>query len=457
MPGTNTLQTCWDEHLLGTPTGRRLSIDLAERLDAGMSIGPYRHPEGPVPIRPVLITSERGRELEEASIRLLDLVDRTCRAHASSVAELADRVGYIRPTVSLLSDNPAQNCAVLGMARPDVVISGGAPKFVECNIDSAIAGPEQIASLNGFFRDTVRSTGWEWLDDERVGIPDSLRARSQLVVDSAKARGVDRPEVRVLGWSAEGFGSERYFSDVISDLAGRGVSCEFALPGDLDFSTFLTHQGRRVDFVLRMFTTGDAAEDGLDLTPLALSTETDTALTLSPELGTLYTSKRILAWLSESADELSSADREFVDTYLAWTRVVSDTEVTWKGDRVGLLKLLRTNRHGFLLKPFDQRGGAGCVVGRDVEESEWEEALESAVANGRYVAQEFWPPDPINVPVFHHADGEVRSISAAAVFSPIIFGRRLSGVLVRHTNVSTTSVVNGVRGGVMNTAWTVSS
>lgn len=453
MDGLDTLRARWDEALLGGPTARRASAELAERLDATMSIGPYRHPEGPIPLRPVLITSRRARELESLSVRLLDLVERTCRARAGSVAQLADAVAYDRPPVSLLNDNPAQNAAVLGMARPDVVISGGIPRFVECNVDSAIAGPEQLALLNRFF--TVRLAQWDWFDERRVDVPDSLHGRSTVVMDAAKQRGVDRPVVRVLGWDAEGFGAARYFQDVIDDFARSGVSCEFALPGALDHSTCLTHRGSRVDVVLRMFVTADAAGDGLDLTPLARATQADTALTLSPELGVLYTNKRVLAWLSESAEQLPAAEREFVDTHLAWTRDLADTEVTWQGDRVGLLDLLRAQRHRFLLKPYDQYGGRGCVVGRDVDTAEWEDALDSAVKSGGYIAQEFWPPDPIDVPVHHSGDGEVRSVSAASVFSPIVFGRRLSGVLVRHTSVPTTSVVNGVRGGVMNTAWIV--
>ncbi len=458
---TSVSQLCneWDAELTSTPAALRRSLRMAQEMDGAMEVGTYRHRDGPIPLRPVLMSATQAARLAALSRRLLRLLKRTCDARASCPSELAELLDYHHPVVSLLSDDPATNAAVLDMARPDVVISGGVPRFVECNINSAIGGPEQVARLNQFYR-SVPGTGGRWLGDGRLSVPDPHKSRRNAIMSASRARGVPEPRVCILGWSTHGFGSAAYFADVIDDFDRQHIPCVFAVPSDLDFSAgALTHRGQRIDLVLRMFVTADAHEANLDLAQLRQAMRAGATAVLSPELGSLYASKKVLAWLSESTDAMAAADRHFVRTHLPWTRVVADGSVTWEGNRASLLDLLIRERERFLLKPVDQHGGDGIVVGRDVDEDVWEKAVSSSSLGGRYVAQEFWAPDPLTVPVLLPAEGAVRFVQAACVFGPMIFGGRLGGVQVRHTDRPTTSMVNafGGRGGVMNSAWIIAN
>lgn len=450
-PGWNScaeLAGEWNSALLATPAA---GVARAEALDAELSIGPYRHPEGPIPLRPVLLPAEFGAELARLSRTLLRLVRDVCTSWAAGVFELAERIGYRPPDVSLLTDDPAVNAYVLDMARPDVVISGGIPRFVESNITSAMAGPEQLTRLNRRFRADFP------LDPtvlDRLVVPDALAGRREAMLRAARARGVTDPAVCLLGWADEGFGSPDYFADVINDFTAQGVDCECAIPNVLESAPeALTLKGKRIDIALLMFIAADAGNADLELSPLREALRLGTAPTLSPELAEVYSSKKALAWLSESAPALPPGDRDFVERHVPWTRVVADTRTTWQDTEIALLDLLAEHQHGFILKPFDKHGGEGAVAGRDVDAPTWADAVARAAADGHFIVQRFFPPDPLQIPVYRPATNEVGISTAAAVFSPLLMRGELGGVLVRHTDTPTTSIVNAVGGGVMNTVW----
>ncbi|WP_280443912.1 hypothetical protein [Nocardia brasiliensis] len=450
------LQAEWDRSLLGSSPRRQRSARLAQDLDTAMRSGTYRHPSGPIPLRPILITAVTARLFESLSRRLLLLIERFCEARAHSPWELADLVGYQHPAVSMLTDDPAWNTSAMAMARPDIVISGGVPRFVEVNITSGMAGPEPLARLNRFFVNTI-PTDLTSLDAVDLAVPETLAGRRKVVLTAAKSHGWQTPRVCLLGWSREGLGSREYFAEVIDDFRAHDVPCDFAIPNELRFSgTTLSHCGQVIDVALRMFAYAGPEDAKLDMSALLHAMRTGTTITLSPEISNLYSSKIILAWLSESVESLSGEDRELVENHIPWTRVVADIEVSRHGHSVQLLDLLISRRKEFVLKPFNQLRGIGVIVGRDTTKYAWRRAVISAATSGGYVVQEFLPADPIEVPVYRSLSGTVEMTQAASVFSPILFGGELSGVLVRHTDSPYTSMVN-IGSGVINTAWFASS
>ncbi|MBF6207976.1 hypothetical protein IU483_28410 [Streptomyces gardneri] len=449
----NELQAEWDRALLGTPRDQERSTRQAAELDLALASGEYRSPTGPVPLRPVLLPSAKVHELTSMSRRLLRLIESICTERAKTPTELAELLGYRRPPASMLTDDPKWNATALDMARPDIIISGGIPRFVEYNITSGIAGPEQMTRQNRFFMNKLKAMRRDIA--AKFVVPDTFTARREVVMKAARAYDISNPRVCLLGWSDEGLGSRDYFSETIDDFNGQGISCGFAIPDQLDSSpTALTHRGQRIDIAYRTFayTHEGAKQVKWDIGPLRHAMEAGTAVTLAPELADLYSSKKILAWLSESADSLPTADRVFVETHIPWTRVVADLNVSWRGRSLDLLSLLTSEQDRFILKPHDQLGGRGVVVGQATTAAEWHDAVTSAATHGGYVVQEFWSPDPIEIPVHRPSTGSTELVRAASVVSPILFGGNLGGLLVRHTDSPATSIVN-IATGVDNTAW----
>lgn len=450
----NSFAQSWDERIMSPSISEQQRTDIAKGLDERLLSSAYRHEAGPIPLRPAVLPRDVALEMRDVSVRLMGLVRKVSSTLAADIFELADVVGYRRPGVCMLTDRPDWNESAFQMARPDIVISGGVVRVVECNIGSALAGPEQVTRIDQYFRE-VYAAGNLFADTRGLWIPEVMRLRREVVLEAGRRRGVSRPSVAVLGWDrGTAFGSAAYFEDVVRDFRNSGTPCTFAIPDDLvaDPGT-LSHEGRRIDVALRMFLTADAHKADLDMRPLQESMHADTALTLSPDAADVYSSKKLLAYVSASADDLPSADREFVRRHLPWTRLLTDSKVSFEGASHGLVDLLIGNRERFLIKPSDQHGGEGVTVGTSTAPDVWAETVGCALQNGSYIAQEFFRPDPLTIPLYRSAGQSVNVVQAAPVFGPMVMGGELGGILVRHTDNPDTAVVNAVGGGVMNTCW----
>ncbi|WP_328972703.1 hypothetical protein [Streptomyces sp. NBC_00239] len=444
----------WDERLLADRGAAGRPAAIARGLEERLADSMYRHPQGPVPLRPVLLPTALAEEMRTVGLRLLEILRRVAAARTSSVFELADLLGYRRPGVCMLTEDAAWNASAFQMARPDIVVSAGVVRVVECNIMSAVAGPEQVTRIDRYFRE-VYGPGDPVADTSALLVPEVMRPRREVVREVARDRGVERPRVAVLGWDrGTGFGSAQYFGDVVEDFERNGMAAEFAVPNDLESDgTSLRHQGRRIDVALRMFVSADAPRADLDMSALHHAMLADSAITLSPEVADVYSSKKLLAWASEAAEEMPSADRDFLDRHLPWTRLLVDGKVNRQGRTHGLLDLLIDERERFVIKPSDQHGGEGMTAGADTDANAWAAAVERAVQDGSYIVQEFMRPDPLPVPVLRAADQSVEVARVASVFGPMLMGGQLGGILARHTDRADTTMVNAIGGGVMNTCW----
>ena len=70
-----------------------------------------------------------------------------------------------------------------------------------------------------------------------------------------------------------------------------------------------------------------------------------------------------------------AADQAIVRAHVPWTRLVADV-ATERGGRRGLLALARRDREHLVLKPNDEYGGTGVMLGWEASESAWDAALE---------------------------------------------------------------------------------
>jgi hypothetical protein len=154
--------------------------------------------------------------------------------------------------------------------------------------------------------------------------------------------------------------------------------------------------------------------------------------------------KASLAVLSDEInEELFSADESAaIRDHIPWTRIVSDRQTTFEGKQVDLLELIQANRQRMVLKPNDEYGGTGIVLGWEVDESTWNEAIGRAQAEG-YIVQ-----DRIRIPTEAYPTyGEAGLSIDDRIMdtAPFVFqGKYMDGCLTR---LSTESLVNVTAGG----------
>ena len=150
---------------------------------------------------------------------------------------------------------------------------------------------------------------------------------------------------------------------------------------------------RRVDLAYRdgsVLDLMDAAAEGVDVAPMrALLRQNRVVSSITAELD----QKACFEVLTdpELAERfLTVEERQVVRRHVLWTRVVSDRRtVSPAGGHVDLLEYARKERESLVLKPNREYGGEGVLVGSTATQSEWEGAIDRALADdSRWVVQQ---------------------------------------------------------------------
>ncbi|MFD9305181.1 hypothetical protein ACFWCB_21390 [Streptomyces sp. NPDC060048] len=437
---SQSLTRAWDRLLLDDPVR---TAELARSLDERMNVYPWRHPEGPVPVRPVVLDRGTARNITRAAAEVVRLAAAECARRAASPAELCELLGM--PVSPMLTDRASWNRWALDQARPDVVLTGGVPKVLECNVSGAIGGVEQTARLESAF--------WSWpgvrglTHRHRMWGGHTISARRQLLVDIARSRGVDRPpQLAVAGWS------EANFSDVITDAASHEAPCVFVTQEELTEDDGLrTAHGLRIDVLLQKFVTADSYAKGEPMAALEAAVARDSTFIAAPEISTLYSDKKVLAWLTQRAPDLPPAERRIIEDHVPWTAELADRKVYRHGAQHELLRLVEHRQSDFVLKPTGGHSGHGVLIGRETAKGQWLDAVQNAL-DGRHVVQEFCEPDRFPVAVCDLASGAVEVIDVPHLISPMLIRGVGTGFLARFLKDTTSSMIT-VRLGAQNTVF----
>ncbi|MBA3634635.1 MAG: hypothetical protein H0W58_17775 [Acidobacteria bacterium] len=131
---------------------------------------------------------------------------------------------------------------------------------------------------------------------------------------------------------------------------------------------------------------------------------------------------------------------EIIKKHIPWTRKVKNCKTKLDNKEIDLLEFLRANRETFLLKPNDDYGGKGIVLGWETSQSDWETALSEALQDS-FIVQERAEIEKIVFPLFAE---EVTMEELLVDFDPFLFLNKVEGGLVR---LSSSSLVNITQGG----------
>ena len=202
--------------------------------------------------------------------------------------------------------------------------------------------------------------------------------------------GPDEPEA-LAAYYAERHGLSVLHADV----------SELRLQGDEVF-----YGDSRVDLAYRDASVLDLielAEEGVDVTPMrALLRQNRVVSSITAELD----QKSCFEVFTDPdlADRtLNVEERQVMRRHVLWTRLVVERHtVSPTGERIDLLEYARRERESLVLKPNREYGGEGVVVGPTATQSEWESALDRALADEkRWVLQQL---ASIPVKSFHVLD-----------------------------------------------------
>ena len=164
--------------------------------------------------------------------------------------------------------------------------------------------------------------------------------------------------------------------------------------------------------------------------------------------------KALFAVLTDNryAPLFSQAEVAAIRAHVPWTRIVRDEQSDYQNEQIDLLEFVRRNSERLVLKPNDDYGGHGITIGWNVDQSEWEAAIDKAQANGDYLVQERVPTARETFPALT-AGGRIEFAEQLVDLDPLLFNGKVGSAFTR---LSYTELANVSSGGGMVPTYIVS-
>jgi glutathionylspermidine synthase len=246
------------------------------------------------------------------------------------------------------------------------------------------------------------------------------------------------PRIAILDWEEVPSYSE--FVMFADYFKSQGLECVIADPREVEYRNGRLMVG---DFHItliykRVLISELVARGGLDQ-PVIRAVRDGAVCMVNPFRCKILHKKASLAVLSDerNADFFSDAELEAIEAHIPWTCRVEERNASYHGQRIDLLPFILEHREKLVLKPNDEYGGKGIVLGWETDTSTWTEAIRIALSEP-YIVQErvAIPSEPFPSMI----DGNVILIDRMLDTNPFVFyGNYMDGCLSR---LSTEALLN---------------
>ena len=257
----------------------------------------------------------------------------------------------------------------------------------------------------------------------------------------------------------------------IIDLAGVPTVKEFELfrefferagypsiictPQELEFkNNRLSFAGQEIDIVYERLLVNEYLPIINDYPALLDAYRTGAICMVNSFRSKLIHKKALFAVLTnrKHAHLFTQTELDAIHTHVPWTRIVKDEQSDYRDRTIGLLDFIRNNSERLVLKPNDDYGGHGITIGWNSEPADWEEAIQSALANGDYLVQERVPTARETFPALTD-DGRIEFAEQLVDLDPLLFNGKVGSAFTR---LSATELANVSSGGGMVPTYIVS-
>ncbi len=248
----------------------------------------------------------------------------------------------------------------------------------------------------------------------------------------------EAPRIAILDWREVPSYSE--FVMFAEYFKSQGLECIIADPREVEY-----RNGRLVagDFHItliykRVLISELVERGGLDQ-PVVQAVRDGAVCMVNPFRCKILHKKASLAVLSDerNAELFSDAELEAIEAHIPWTCRVEERHVNYHGQAIDLVPFILEHRENLVLKPNDEYGGKGIVLGWETDGSGWAQAIQTALSEP-YIVQErvTIPSEPFPSMV----DGHVELIDRMLDTNPFVFyGDYMDGCLSR---LSTEALLN---------------
>jgi uncharacterized circularly permuted ATP-grasp superfamily protein len=227
----------------------------------------------------------------------------------------------------------------------------------------------------------------------------------------------------------------------------RGLSAAIVEPAAIDYrGGRLYAGGQAIDLIYKRVLLHELIADGRGglNQPIVRAVRDRAACMVNPFRCKILHKKASLAVLSDERNaRLFGADQSAaIQAHVPWTRIVEERRTVYRDAWVDLVPFIADHRERLVLKPNDDYGGAGIVLGWQLDRTEWERAIHTALG-APYIVQE--QVRIASEPYPSMVNGRVEVYDRMLDTAPFVsYGRHAVGCLTR---LSTSALLNVTAGG----------
>jgi len=375
-----------------------------------------------------------------------DLLVRTLKHFRTAVIKakdviLADRamlelMGLTDGERRLLEINPEFKSFGV-VTRLDTILSGDRLSLVELNAEGAV-GVSYADRLTDLFE------GFQPMREfarERPVAPVYVgNALVGAILDTWHEFGGTRvPRIAVVDWQEVATRTE--FDLVCERFQRHGIPARFVDPRELEYKDGrLSAKGEGIDLVYRRLLTSELLAREDEVKALVEAYKARVVCVVNSFRAKILDKKMLFAMLHDErvVGTYSPDEAEVIRRHVPWTRRVAEGKTTGpEGETIDLLPWCSERRSELVLKPNDDVGGRGVVIGANVEAGVWDRALELAVIDPSVIQRRLSLPSAMFPEA--GAAGELFFSRRYVEIDPYLFRGEIRGLMTR---LSATTLCN---------------
>jgi len=253
----------------------------------------------------------------------------------------------------------------------------------------------------------------------------------------------EAPRIAILDWRevpsySEFVLFEHYFKS-------QGLDCIITDPREVEYRNGRLMAGDfHITLIYKRVLISELIERGGLDQPVVRAVRDGAVCMVNPFRCKILHKKASLAVLCDdrNASLFNAEEQEAIDAHIPWTCRVENRHASYHGQPIDLIPFVLENRENLVLKPNDEYGGKGIVLGWQIDSTTWEQAILTALSEP-YIVQErvAIPSEPYPSLI----DGHVEVIDRMLDTNPFVFyGDYVDSCLSR---LSTEALLNVSAGG----------
>lgn len=356
--------------------------------------------------------------------------------------ELQDFLGLTEQERMLAAVEPGYSDLSV-TSRLDSFLLGGKVRFVEYNAEVPAGIGYNDRMTDAFLQTEVMKEFSKFYPNSPLYTSDALL--NALIDTYRRWGGKDEPVLGIIDY--DDLPTIHEFEILRKFFASRGYKAVVSDPRKLECRNGELFAGdQKINLVYRRLLTNELL-DRFDEAKAVFEAYQAGSVCLINSFRSKYLHKKaIFALITDPKfqDGMTEEQLFAVYTHVPWTRRVEDTKTTDpEGKPIELLYYIRQNRRDLVMKPNDEYGGKGIFVGWELDDREWDNAIQTALS-AHYLVQTRVEVARDSYPSWNADSESIQWGEYTVDLDPFVFFGEIEGLLTR---LSATALCNVTAGG----------